>query len=95
MPHVIRTQRVRSPRLLLRFGVYTALTLAVAAAGFLWFVHDYARGQAERAVSFHAGFVSDTILRSRLQESDFNRPLDEARLAELDKLFAEEVLGRV
>jgi diguanylate cyclase (GGDEF)-like protein len=82
----------RPPRLVLRFAVYAALTLAVAAIGFLWYVHRYATTQAERAVRFHATFVADTILKSALRPSDFLRPAAGARRSELDALFRSDVL---
>ena len=81
-----------SARLVLRFAVYAALTLALAAAGFLWYVHRYATTQAQRAVRFHAVFVADTILRSALRASDFQRPATGSRRAELDSLFRRDVL---
>jgi diguanylate cyclase (GGDEF)-like protein len=76
----------------LRFALYTALTLALTGAGFLWYAHRYATTQAERAVRFHAGFVADTILRDRLRASDFEQRPDSVRLAALDALFQREVL---
>ncbi len=82
----------RPPRLVLRFAVYTALTLVLAGTGFLWFAHRNATTQAERAVRFHAGFVADTILRDRLRPSDFRRDVEGERRAVLDALFHREVL---
>ncbi|NUR75901.1 MAG: EAL domain-containing protein [Thermoleophilia bacterium] len=82
----------RPPRLALRFAVYAALTLAFAAAGFLWYAHRYATTEAERAVRFHATFVANTILRRALQPSDFQQPLAGSRLRTLDTLFRDEVL---
>jgi len=76
----------------LRFAVYTALTLGLAGAGFLWYVHRYATTQAERAVHFHTGYVAATILRTNLVPSDFARPVTGARLTSLDELFGTQVL---
>jgi hypothetical protein len=78
----------RPPRLVLRFAVYTALTLALGGAGFLWYVHRYATAQAERAVRFHAGFVADTTLRSRLRRSDFEHVAEGVETGAVwDRLF--------
>lgn len=82
----------RPPRLVLRFAVYTAFALALAAAGLLWFAHRYATGQAESAVRFHARFVADTILRDHLRPADFEAPVDGARRSHLDRLFRRQVL---
>jgi diguanylate cyclase (GGDEF)-like protein len=82
----------RPPRLVLRFAVYAALTLAVSAVGFLWYAHRYATTEAERAVRFHATFVADTILRRSLRPSDFQHPVAGRRRSELDALFRSEVL---
>ena len=82
----------RPPRLVLRFAVYAALTLTLAAAGFLWYVHRYATTEAQRAVRFHAAFVADTILRNALRPSDFRQPVAGSRRTELDALFRSEVL---
>jgi hypothetical protein len=81
------------PRLVLRFAVYAALTLAVAAVGFLWYVlHRYATTPAGRAVRFHSTFVADTILKSTLRTDDFQRPVSAARRSKLDALFKSQVL---
>jgi diguanylate cyclase (GGDEF)-like protein len=85
--------RARTPRLVLRFALYTALTLTAAGAGFLWYAHRYATDQAERAVRFHASFVANTILRDRLDPSDFEGHVEGARRATLDSLFRREVLA--
>jgi diguanylate cyclase (GGDEF)-like protein len=86
-----RTQS-KPPRLVLRFAVYTAFGLAIAAAGILIFVRQHAIDQAERAVSFHTGFVAESILRGQLRPSDLRRPVSPARRAQLDTLFQTQVL---
>jgi diguanylate cyclase (GGDEF)-like protein len=80
------------PRLVLRFAVYTALGLAIAAAGILVFVRHYAIAQAERAVTFHTSFVAESILRDRLRPSDLQQPVTRARRTQLDRLFRRQVL---
>jgi diguanylate cyclase (GGDEF)-like protein len=82
----------KPPRLVLRFAVYTALGLAIAAAGILVFVRHHAIAQSESAVTFHASFVAETILRDRLRQSDLQAPVSETRRAELDHVMRREVL---
>ncbi|MBA3347757.1 MAG: response regulator [Actinobacteria bacterium] len=82
----------RSPRLVLRFAIYTGVALLLAAAGVMWFVRGQAMERAERAVEFHTRFVAETILRHELGRSDFEGPVSQARRAELDRLFREQVL---
>jgi len=82
----------RPPRLVLRFAVYTALTVGLAAAGLLFLAHRYATKRAESAVRFHARFVADSILRDRLRPDDFAAPVEEERRGQLDGLFRREVL---
>ena len=84
--------RAGPPRLVLRFAVYTAFALALAAAGLLWFAHRYATGQAESAVRFHARFVAHTILRDHLRPPDLEAPVDRALRSHLDRLFRRQVL---
>ena len=86
-----RTQP-KPPRLVLRFAVYTALGLAIAAAGILIFVRHYAIAQAERAVTFHTSFVAQSILREHLQASDFEQPITSGRRAQLDRFFRRQIL---
>ena len=61
------------PRLVLRFAIYAAVALALAAAAVLVFTRTYSIERAERTARFHAGFVSDTVLRARLRRLDFQR----------------------
>jgi PAS domain S-box-containing protein len=83
---------VRPPRLILRFAVYTALALLLAGVGILWFARHAAESRAEREVLEHASFASDAFA-DRLHADDFQRPVDDVRRAELDKLFI-STLGR-
>ncbi len=85
-------EQSKPPRLVLRFAVYTALGLAIAAAGILVFVRHHAIAQAESAVAFHTSFVAETILRDRLQQTDFQAPVSEPRRAQLDRLLRRQVL---
>jgi diguanylate cyclase (GGDEF)-like protein len=81
-----------APRLVLRFAVYTAVALSLAAALILLFVRHHGKVQAEHSVTFHARFVADTVLRGRLRGDDFSTPATGERLAELDKLFKRDLL---
>ena len=87
-----RAESVAPPRLVLRFTLYTAIGLALAAAGILLFVREHSIAQAEHSVAFHARFVADSVLRDELRAADFTRPVTPARRRELDRLFRSEVL---
>ena len=80
------------PRLVLRFALNTAIALALAAIVILLFVRHHGTVQAEKAVAFHARFVSESILRERLMASDFEAPVTGERRAELDQLFNNDLL---
>jgi diguanylate cyclase (GGDEF)-like protein len=82
----------RTPRLVLRFAVYTAIGLAAAGAAILLLVRNYATSQAENAIAYHARFVAEVALGERLRPSDFTRPVKGARLRTLDALFRRQVL---
>ena len=79
------------PRLVLRFAVCTGIGLALAAAAILLVVRHFDTVQAERGATAQARLLASTVLRESLQAADFERP-DQARRAELDKLFAGRVL---
>jgi diguanylate cyclase (GGDEF)-like protein len=87
-----RAESVAPPRLVLRFALYTAVGLALAAAGILLFVRQHGIAQAEHSVAFHARFVADSALRDELRARDFTGPLTPRRRAALDRLFKSEVL---
>lgn len=86
------TSRARTPRLVLRFAVYTAIGLAAAGAAILLLVRNYATSQAENAVAYHARFVAEVALGERLRPSDFAHQAKGARLRTLDRLFESQVL---
>ena len=79
------------PRLTLRIIGYTALALLFAAGAILWFVDQRATSQAENNAAARAHFIADILLRDRLTEADFQRPVGSRRRAELDALFARAV----
>jgi hypothetical protein len=82
----------RPPRLVLRFALNTAIALALAAVVILLFVRHHGTVQAEKAVAFHARFVSQSILRRQLVQADFAGPVGGSRRAELDRLFKTDLL---
>jgi diguanylate cyclase (GGDEF)-like protein len=84
----------RPPRLVLRFSILVAAATVLAAAAVLLFTSSYAISRAEDSARFHTKFVADSILSDRLQASDFSGPVAPGRLARLDALFRNEVLGR-
>jgi signal transduction histidine kinase len=79
------------PRLTLRIIGYTALALLFAAGAILWFVNERATTQAENNAAARAHFIADVLLRDRLSEADFKKPVTEKRRAALDSLFARAV----
>jgi signal transduction histidine kinase len=79
------------PRLTLRIIGYTAVALLFAAGAILWFVNERATTQAENNAAARAHFIADVLLRDRLSESDFQKPVAAKRQAELDALFARAV----
>jgi PAS domain S-box-containing protein len=85
----------RPPRLVLRFAIYSALALAVAGLGMLWFIRHEAQSQAERELTSEATRAA-VGLASELRKSDLEDPVrDPARLAVLDDLFKPEITDRV
>jgi diguanylate cyclase (GGDEF)-like protein len=87
-----RAESVAPPRLVLRFALYTAVGLSLAAAGILLFIRQHGIAQAEHSVAFHARFVADSVLRDELRATDFGRPVTGRRRAALDRLFRSQVL---
>jgi diguanylate cyclase (GGDEF)-like protein len=80
------------PRLVLRFAVCTCVALALAAAAVLMVVRHLVTVQAERAATSHARVLASSTLRTNLAASDFERTVDAARRAALDRLFQKGLL---
>jgi signal transduction histidine kinase len=89
---MLRPRPADSPFLVLRFAVYTAIALTLAAGGIFLVVRHQAVAHAEEDIQFHTRFVADSILRHQLDPSDFARPVTKTRRAELDRLFRRDVL---
>jgi signal transduction histidine kinase len=77
----------RPPRLTLRIASYTAVALLFAAGAILWFVDQRATSQAEELAAGRAHFIADILLRDRLTEADFAKPVESKRRRALDSLF--------
>jgi diguanylate cyclase (GGDEF)-like protein len=80
------------PRLVLRFALYTAVGLALAAGCILLFVRHFERGRAEQAATEQTRILAQ-LLGDRLTAADVGGPVTGARLATLDRLFSRGVLG--
>jgi signal transduction histidine kinase len=81
-----------APRLVLRFALYTGAVLLAAGLAILWTMDRQVADRAQRAVESQARAVTEENLRSRLVASDFEKPVHDRRLAELDSLFRNKVL---
>jgi PAS domain S-box-containing protein len=89
------TAPTRPPRLVLRFALYSALALAVAGVGILWFVRREARINAEEDLTRDATRAAAT-LADKLRQSDLSAPVENpARVKELDAVFAPELMHDV
>src|SRR4051794_30875225 len=67
--------------------MYSALALLLAGTGILWFARHEAKSRAEREVLERAQTAS-LLMSDRYRESDFGHPVDNARRAQLDAMFA-------
>src|SRR5690348_5809638 len=82
----------RAPRLTLRFVLWTALGLTVAAAAVCALLHQTLARQAEGDAVGRSRLTADVVLGAALRERDFTAPVAGARLAQLDQLFRRAVL---
>jgi signal transduction histidine kinase len=83
---------VRPPRLVLRFALYTALGLALAAGAILWLFHQNALDRAQREAAARARALAYTTLPDTLVPSDLERPVSPSRRAALDEVVVRRVL---
>jgi diguanylate cyclase len=95
MTTVDTTVRASEPsaRISLRFAMYTALGLSLAALLIVGVVRSYAIEQAEASVKRHSGVVARSALAGALRAEDFTRTVGAERRAELDKIFRRRVLA--
>ncbi len=82
----------RPPRLVLRFAIYSAITLALAWVAIFWVVRHEAEERGRQQVAEHAVEAAARIAPS-LTDADFAGPAPPARQAELDALFERELVG--
>jgi diguanylate cyclase (GGDEF)-like protein len=80
------------PRLVLRFALYTAVGLALAAGCIVLFVRHFERGRAEQAATEQTRILAQ-LLGDRLTADDVGGPVGGTRLTTLDRLFSRGVLG--
>jgi len=81
----------RPPRLVLRFALYTAVGLVLAAVAILWFLRQDATERAQEDVAARARALAYTTLPDALVPSDFRRPATGARRDALDELYVDKV----
>jgi diguanylate cyclase (GGDEF)-like protein len=87
-----QARRHRSPRLVLRFALVTALVLGVGALAILVVVRGLVTSEAEDSGIARAKLVVDSALKPELQASDLLGPVGEARRTQLDRLLLQRVL---
>jgi diguanylate cyclase (GGDEF)-like protein len=85
-------RREGPPRLVLRFAVWSAVALSLAAGAILLVVRHFNTVQAERAATSQARVIAGSLLSGELVASDFEGPAPGTRLAELDDFFEARVL---
>jgi diguanylate cyclase (GGDEF)-like protein len=78
----------RVPRLVLRFGVFTALGLAVAAAVIISVVRQGETAHAEREAIARSTFVTQTVLSGQLRGTDLTKRVSPTRWRKLDRIFS-------
>jgi signal transduction histidine kinase len=81
----------RPPRLVLRFALYTAVGLVLAAVAILWFLRQDATERAQEEVAARARSLAYTTLPDALVPADFQRPVTGSRRDALDALYVEKV----
>ncbi|HYZ20392.1 MAG TPA: EAL domain-containing protein [Gaiellaceae bacterium] len=81
------------PRLVLRFAVWTAIALALAAGAILLVIRHFDTVQAERAANSQARVIASAALSARLRMADFERPVTGPRRSTLDGIFERHVLA--
>ena len=60
-----------TPRLILRFALYTSVGIALAAASLILFVRHFERGRAEHAATLHTALVA-ALVADELRSSDLD-----------------------
>ena len=86
-----RGQR-RAPRLVLRFTVFTAVSLAIASVVIFVMVRGFVTAQAQEAVEQNTRFVAEAVLSRQLTPADFEGRRSPARRKTLEQLFEQQVM---
>ena len=84
----------RPPSLVLRFAIYSALSLALAWVAIFWVVRSEAEERGRQQVADHAVEAAARIAPS-LTDAYFAGPVSPARQAELDAVFERELVGNL
>jgi diguanylate cyclase (GGDEF)-like protein len=84
--------RERTPQLVLRFAVFTALGLALAAAVIVVVVRQESTLQSQRQALERTQFATEALLKHELQPSDLEAQPSAKRRRVLDRLFETRVL---
>lgn len=83
-----------SPRLVLRFAVYSAIALTLAWLSVFWVVQGKGEERARHEIAMRATEVAARLAPS-LENSDFATPVELARRRELDAAFTPELVGNL
>jgi diguanylate cyclase (GGDEF)-like protein len=86
------TAAEKPPRLVIRFAVFTALGLALAAVAIAFLVRSGSTAQAQRHAIERARFATEAVLARELRPPDLTARPSPARRRELGRLFREGVL---
>jgi diguanylate cyclase (GGDEF)-like protein len=82
----------RSPRLVLRFALFTGVSLAIASVAIFVMVRGFVTAQARDAVEQNTRFVAEAVLARELQPSDFERRPSATRRRQLGRVFRDQVM---
>jgi diguanylate cyclase (GGDEF)-like protein len=87
-----RARARRSPRLVLRFALFTGVSLAIASVAIFVMVRGFVTAQARDAVEQNTRFVAEAVLSRELAPGDFEPGLAPARDTRLAQLFRQQVM---
>ena len=87
-----RPESTNPPRLIVRFAIYLAIGLALAAGGILVFVRQSNTTQAESYARERAELIGGLAMPIRLDAGTLSRPIRGSRKQKLDAFFQAELL---
>jgi diguanylate cyclase (GGDEF)-like protein len=87
-----RARGRRSPRLVLRFALFTGVSLAIASVAIFVMVRGFVTAQARDAVEQNTRFVAEAVLARELAPQDFAPGRARARDRSLTQLFRQKVM---